>query len=283
MAEQTVLRSGRTFSGDPEAIRIAAEMLARNPKSKPMEYLPDVHPGRIPRHVAFIMDGNGRWATGRGLARAVGHYNGVKTVREIVTACGDIGIEFVTLYSFSMENWKRPTEEVHALMELCVAFLGSEEAELIESGIRLKVIGSRRELPRKVVEAIERVEASTALGRSATLCLAINYGSRAEIVEAARVLADQAAKGDLRSEEITEAMFAGHLLTAGMPDPDMLIRTAGEMRISNYLLWQISYAELYVTELLWPDFTRQHLFDAIREYARRSRRFGGLDEVKGHA
>jgi undecaprenyl diphosphate synthase len=283
MAEQTVDRRERTFSGDPEAVRVAAEMLSRNPKAKPLEYLPDVHPGRMPRHVAFIMDGNGRWATGRGCPRAVGHYNGVKTVREIVTACGDLGIEFVTLYSFSMENWKRPTEEVQALMELCVAFLGSEEAELIESGIRLKVIGSRRELPRKVLDAIDRVEASTARGRSATLCLAINYGSRAEIVEAAKALAGRVARGEIRAEEISEDVFASELQTAGMPDPDMLIRTAGEMRISNYLLWQISYAELYVTDLLWPDFTRAHLFDAIRAYASRSRRFGGLEEVMGHA
>lgn len=238
--------------------------------------LPTVPAARIPRHVAIIMDGNGRWAQGRGLPRMFGHQAGAKSVRRAVQAAGDIGVEVLTLYSFSLENWKRPKEEVDALMQLCLAYLASEEAELVEKSIRFRVIGRREGLPAPVVEAIERVTRATSGGTKATLCLAINYGSRAEIADAARAIARDVAAGKLAPDSVDEAEVAKRLYTHDLPDPDLLIRTAGEMRVSNYLLWQISYAELFVTERLWPDFDRTDFFDAIRAYASRDRRFGGV-------
>jgi undecaprenyl diphosphate synthase len=271
------------FANDPVAREIAARMRARNPKAIPLEYIPDVHPGKIPRHIAFIMDGNGRWAKSRGFPRIFGHYNGARAVREVLTACGDIGVEYVTLYSFSMENWKRPEDEVRGLMELCVKYLGGEREEFCREGIRVRILGSREGLPAEVCRAMDEVEAATANCRAATLCLAINYGSRAEIVGAARTLAARVQRGEITPGQIDESMFEGSLLTAGIPDPDLLVRTAGEMRISNYLLWQISYSELLVTDKLWPDFGREALFDAVREFSRRSRRFGGLEEVAQNA
>lgn len=222
------------------------------------------------------MDGNGRWAQSRGLNRVMGHQAGAKSVRAVVEAAGLVGVEVVTLYSFSLENWKRPKDEVQALMELCLAYLGSEEHELVRENVRFLVIGRRDGLPAQVVDAIERVQRSTRNGTSGTLCLAINYGSRAEITDAARSLARDAAAGRIDPDAIDEGLFASRLNTAGLPDPDLLIRTAGEMRISNYLLWQISYAEIHVTGKFWPDFGAAELHDAIREYARRTRRFGGL-------
>ncbi|HWQ27967.1 MAG TPA: isoprenyl transferase [Dehalococcoidia bacterium] len=265
---------------EDEGVRVAlARLRERCPEADPLAYLPDVHPSRIPRHIAIIMDGNGRWAQARGFPREFGHRNGAIVVREIVEHCGRLGVEVLTLYSFSLENWKRPESEVRALMQLCLTYLEGEEAELVRNGVRLRVIGRRQGLPDEVVRAIERVEHATAGGTKATLCLAVNYGGRAEIVDAARRLAEDVRAGRRTPESIDEATLGQQLGTAGLPDPDLLIRTGGEARVSNFLLWQISYAEIVVTDTLWPDFRSADLDAAIREFARRKRRFGGVDEA----
>lgn len=234
---------------------------------------------RIPRHIAVIMDGNGRWAQERGFPRVFGHRSGAAAVREVLRECVRVGVEYLTLYSFSLENWKRPAAEVEALMELCRGYLEGEREELVRENLRFRVIGRREGLPEGVLKAIDRVTAATSACTGTMLCLAINYGARAELVDAMRSLAREVDEGKLRASEIDEGLVASRLYTAGMPDPDLLIRTAGEMRISNYLLWQISYAELYVTEVCWPDFGVEELHRAIRAYAARARRFGGLEEV----
>jgi len=267
-------------AADPAVAAAVRAIQERNPAADPLGQLPDVDPRRLPRHVAIIMDGNGRWAQQRGFPRIVGHRNGAAAVREVIKAAGKLGIEALTLYSFSLENWKRPADEVQALMALCVAYLDGEREELIREGVRFRVIGRRAGLPPEVVAGIESVEAATAHCTRATLCLALNYSARAEIVDAAQALARRAQRGELRPEDIDEAMFSDALYTAGLPDPDLLIRTAGEMRVSNYLLWQISYAELHVTDALWPDFDRAHFHAAIRDFSGRSRRFGGLDDAR---
>lgn len=263
---------------DPRDAASLASILARNPDADPAGLLPDVPPSRIPRHIAIIMDGNGRWATRRGLPREDGHQAGAKSVRSIVEHAGRLGVECVTLYSFSLENWKRPRHEVEALMQLCLLYLASEEQELVRRSVRFRVIGRREGLPVPVVDAIQRVTDSTARGTRGTLCLAINYGSRAEITDAARAIASEVAAGRLSPADVTENVLEAHLGTAGLPDPDLLVRTAGESRLSNFLLWQISYAEIHVTPTLWPDFRPSHLDDAIRDYSRRVRRFGAVGE-----
>jgi undecaprenyl diphosphate synthase len=271
-------RAGGPFATDPSAIEIAARMKARNPQADPLSYLPDVHPGRIPRHVAIIMDGNGRWAQERGFPREMGHRHGAMAVRGVVEECGNLGIEVITLYSFSLENWKRPKQEIDALMGLCLAYLEGEEAELKRKGIRFRVLGRREGIPAPVLEAIDRVTEVTAAGTRGALCLAINYGARAEITDAARWLAREVQSGRLKPDAIDESLFSNCLYTAGLPDPDLLIRTGGQMRVSNYLLWQISYAELHVTSTYWPDFGAKELHAAVRDYAGRTRRFGGVEE-----
>jgi undecaprenyl diphosphate synthase len=263
-------------ANDPSVGEALRAIQRRNPKADPLARLPDVHPARLPRHIAIIMDGNGRWAEERGHPRIFGHRNGAAAVRRVVEECGRLGVEMLTLYSFSLENWKRPQDEIDALMALCLAYLGAERDGLVQEGIRFKVIGRREGLPPEVVRAIEEVTEATRHGRAATLCLAINYGARAEIADAARRLAEDAVAGKIDPASITEDSLGSRLYTAGLPDPDLLIRTAGEMRVSNFLLWQISYAELYVTETLWPDFGAPELHGAIRDYAGRTRRFGGL-------
>jgi undecaprenyl diphosphate synthase len=231
---------------------------------------------RWPRHVAVIMDGNGRWAQSRGLPRAAGHREGVGTVRRVVTESARLGLEALTLYSFSSENWKRPADEVAALMLLCCEFLRLERPTMLRENIRFRRIGRRDGLPLEVLEELDATERATAHATGLTLCLALNYGSRTEIADAARALAREVAAGRRDPESIDEAAMADHLYTAGIPDPDLLVRTAGEMRVSNYLLWQISYAELHVTEVLWPDFTLAHLHRALADFACRERRFGGI-------
>lgn len=265
------------FANDPAAARRVEAMRARFPAADPLGRLPDVHPEKIPRHVAIIMDGNGRWAMERGFPRIFGHRMGAAAVREVLDEAGLLGIECVTLYSFSLENWKRPKEEVDALMLLCTTYLDGERQELVRKGLRFRAIGRREGLPEAVVGAIEATERATASCTGPVLALAINYGARAELVDAARSLARDAAKGAIRPEDIDESLVASRLATAGLPDPDLLVRTAGEMRVSNFLLWQISYAEIVVSKAYWPDFGREQLRGAIREYASRSRRFGGLD------
>jgi undecaprenyl diphosphate synthase len=264
------------YENDPTALAAVERLRERVAGADPLRYLPDVHPDRIPRHVAVIMDGNGRWAKERGFPRSFGHRNGVRAVREVVEACGNVGIEALTLYSFSSENWKRPADEVAALMELCVAYAEGERERLCRENVRVRVIGERDGLPVEVLAALDALTGATSECTGSTLCLAINYGSRAEIVSATRSLAQDAADGVLDPGLIDEAMFASRLTTAGLPDPDLLVRTAGEMRLSNYLLWQLSYAELYVTDECWPDFGAEAFFNALREYAARTRRFGAV-------
>jgi undecaprenyl diphosphate synthase len=244
----------------------------------------DIPPERFPRHIAVIMDGNGRWAVRRGLERVKGHQEGAKTVRRIVTECARLrkhhgGPDYLTLYSFSIENWKRPVQEVGFLMQMYVDYLRQERATMMENNIRFRQIGRLDNLPDPVLDEMNITLKETAGNTGLTLVLALNYGSRAEITDAVRDIARKVRDGQLRPDEIDEETISEHLYTAGMPDPDLLVRTAGEMRISNYLLWQISYAELSVSNTLWPDFMESDLHAAIRDFSKRNRRFGALDHT----
>jgi undecaprenyl diphosphate synthase len=232
----------------------------------------------MPRHVAIIMDGNGRWATSRGLPRPMGHRAGAKTARTTVEHAARLHLQQLTLYSFSIENWKRPAAEVNQLMQLYQEYLVSQRPVMMENNIRFTQIGRRDGLPLAVCREIDRTIAALEKNTGMTLCLAVNYGSRTEIVDAVRAIAAKVHAGLVDPQQIDEAMVADHLYTAGMPDPDLLIRTAGEMRVSNYLLWQISYAELYVTDVLWPEFTEAEFDKALASYASRERRFGGTSD-----
>ena len=227
-----------------------------------------------PAHVAIIMDGNGRWAKARGLPRIAGHRKGADAVRRTVEAAIQLGIGTVTLFSFSSENWSRPDSEVSDLMSLLRFYLRSEIAELHKQGVRLRVIGDRGRLSPDINQLIDTGETTTAGNSTLTLILALSYGSRQEIVQTVRRLATRVAEGDLRPEEIDEGLVSASLFTAGVPDPDLVIRTSGEQRLSNFLLWQSAYAELVFIDTLWPDFTRRDLEDAIEEYNRRERRYG---------
>jgi undecaprenyl diphosphate synthase len=233
-------------------------------------------PAKLPRHVAVIMDGNGRWAQAQGKERVEGHARGAKSVDEVTEECCRLGIGQLTLYCLSSENWKRPKPEIDFLMALLKQYLLAERAKILAQNIRFVVIGRRDGLPPEVLAEIEENERLTRGNTGLTLCLAINYGSRAEIVDAVRAIAEQVRRGTLHPDRIDEGVIGDHLYTAGMPDPDLLVRTAGEMRVSNYLLWQISYAELWVTPRFWPEFGPALLHEALRDYARRERRFGGL-------
>lgn len=233
----------------------------------------------LPRHIAVIMDGNGRWAESRGLPRLSGHEEGANSVREITRACREKGVQALTLYSFSTENWKRPPDEVAGLMSLLARYLVEERAEILDNGVRLNAIGQVDKLPAPVRLALkELMHASRHNAQPGkpgmVLTLALSYGGRAEIVEAARTLAKQCQTGRLRPDAITDDMFSGALGTAGLPDPDLLIRTSGELRLSNFLLWQLAYAEMYVTETHWPDFRRPQLDEALAAFGSRERRFG---------
>jgi len=263
---------------DPEAIAAYARIHAKYPvEASPETLLPDVHPTKIPRHVAVIMDGNGRWAEERGFPRIFGHKNGTASVRTSIETCAKIGIEALTLYSFSSENWSRPDDEIKALMELCIAYCDGEREHFVRHNICVRIIGRRVGLPGEVVGALDRLEDATKDCTGLTLCLAINYGARDEIVDAVRSIADRVASGELASDAIDHGVIDDALYTRGIPDPDLLIRTGGDFRISNYLLWQISYAELYVVDQYWPDFDEQSWLSAVRAFAARKRRFGGLD------
>ncbi|MSR74482.1 MAG: di-trans,poly-cis-decaprenylcistransferase [Planctomycetes bacterium] len=229
------------------------------------------------RHIAIIMDGNGRWAEARGMVRARGHRAGVDSVREVVTDCARAHLPWLTLYALSTENFKmRPALEVRLLMVLLKRFMINERATLMENGVRLITAGRIQEFPARVVAEIRRTEALTAGNRGMTLCLALNYGGRGEIVDAARELAREVRAGNLDPESIDEAAFAQRLYCPSMPDVDLLVRTAGDLRVSNFLLWQISYAEIFVTPMCWPDVRRPLIESALAEYARRDRRFGGV-------
>jgi undecaprenyl diphosphate synthase len=228
----------------------------------------------VPRSVAIIMDGNGRWATSRGLQRIKGHESASTAVRETVEECARLGVEALTLYAFSEENWRRPRHEADMLMKLLERFLLQQQGEMMANGIRLVHAGRLARLPRGARRTLEETVQMTAANRGMTLCLAISYGGRAELVDAMRALAAKVRAGELAPDDIDEALVAAHLYRPELPDPDLLIRTAGELRVSNFLLWQISYAELYVTDTLWPDFRKQDLWAAFGEYGRRVRKFG---------
>lgn len=233
-------------------------------------------PSALPRHVAVIMDGNGRWAIRRGLPRTFGHRTGVKSLREVVRLSAELGISALSAYAFSTENWRRPPEEVSFLMDLFVEYVGKETEELKRNGVKVCVIGRREGLPTHVLEAIQSLEQETQEGNRITLNLAVNYGSRWELVDAVKAIAQGVQRGVIKPEEIDEAAISSHLYTAGIPDPDLLIRPAGELRISNFLLWQLAYTEFYVTPVLWPDFNRVDFLQALITYQQRERRFGGL-------
>ncbi len=232
---------------------------------------------RVPRHVAIIMDGNGRWAKARGLPRVEGHRAGVVAVRDVIEAAAQLGVEVLTLYAFSVENWKRPRYEVWALMNLLKDYLRRELATLVDNGIRLHLLGRWRELDPSVVGELERALEATADGRAMQLNIALNYSGRCEIVDACRDIVADWAGGE--SVEIDEATIGRYLYTSGQPDPDLLIRSSGELRVSNFLLWQIAYSEIWMTETLWPDFRRGHLLQAIVDFQTRDRRFGAVAEA----
>ena len=243
-----------------------------------------IPPERLPKHIAIIMDGNGRWAVQRNLDRVKGHQQGAKVVRTLVTECANMrrdfgGPDYLTLYSFSLENWKRPPKEVSFLMEMYIDYLRQERVTMRENNIRFRQIGRLDHLPEPVLDEVSITLEETKNNTGLTLVLALNYGSRAEITDGVRAIAEKVRAGELDPRDIREETISDHLYTAGMPDPDLLIRTAGEMRVSNYLLWQISYAELYVSPVLWPDFNIECLNEALRAYAQRNRRFGALDHT----
>ena len=230
----------------------------------------------LPRHIAIIMDGNGRWAKERGLSRIRGHEEGAESVRAVLRACGELGVEFLTLYAFSTENWKRPKLEVSALMKLLERFLRKEIPELMRNNVQLQAIGRLTDLPESSQRELHRAIETTANNTGTTLILALSYGGREEIVDAARSLFREVKLGHIDEAMINTAVFSKHLYTRYYPDPDLLIRTSGEMRISNFLLWQLSYTEMYVTKKLWPDFRKPELLAAIDDYASRQRRYGGV-------
>ncbi len=229
---------------------------------------------RLPQHVAMIMDGNGRWATQRGQERIFGHEHGVESVRDTVKAAAEIGIPYLTFFAFSTENWCRPHKEVETLMDLLVQAIQNETAELNENGVRLHAIGDLDSLPRKCRETLEEAIKTTSHNTKLHVTVALSYSARWEIVNAAQKIAHKVADRTIKPEQVDEELFSGMLETAGFPDPDLLIRTSGELRVSNFLLWQLAYAELYFTPVYWPDFRKQHFFQAVIDYQRRERRFG---------
>jgi len=238
----------------------------------------DIDPKRLPKHVAIIMDGNGRWAKKKALNRIRGHEEGAESVREIVRTSREMGISWLTLYAFSEENWKRPKHEVQALMRLLKRFLKSELSEMLENGIRFQAIGRTSKLPEDVQNRLSETANKTSKNKDMVLTLALSYGGRQEIFDAILRISEAIQSGTITSREITEQFIADSLYTAGMPDPDLLVRTSGEYRISNFLLWQIAYAEIYITPTLWPDFRKKEYLLAIEEYQKRERRFGASGE-----
>jgi undecaprenyl diphosphate synthase len=243
-----------------------------------MSLLQQIDKTKLPQHIAVIMDGNGRWAKEKGKLRVFGHQNGVKAVRDTVEGAVEAGISYLTLYAFSTENWNRPKFEVTALMELLVSTINRETKTLMENDVRLNAIGNLKALPPKCYQQLQEAINKTSGNKACTLTLALSYSSRWEIVEAVRKISEQVKQGLLNPEDINEEIFASQLTTAGIPDPELMIRTSGEHRISNYLLYQLAYSELYFTQKLWPDFRREDLFEAIIDYQKRERRFGMTGE-----
>lgn len=232
----------------------------------------------LPKHVAIIMDGNGRWAHARSLPRLEGHRRGVDAVRRTIRAAADLGIEYLTIYSFSSENWRRPASEINDLFGLLKFFLKRDLAELHKNNVRIKIIGSRDLVPLDILTMLDDAQHTTANNTSLTLVVAFNYGARREIVDAVQKIADKIASGEITPDAIDETQFSSYLSTHGIPDPDLLIRTSGELRLSNFLLWQLAYSELVFLPVLWPDFDREHLEQALKQYCARDRRFGGASQ-----
>jgi undecaprenyl diphosphate synthase len=259
-----------TVRSDPRLAR------RKPPTPTPRERLPDVDPRKIPASIGIIMDGNGRWAKRLGWERIKGHTAGIDSVRETARECARLGVKELTLYAFSVENWKRPRPEVEYLMRLLRRFAVDERPEIMTNAIRFTTIGRTAELPAETLDELRATERLSAENEGMVLRLALNYGGRSEIADAARRVAEDVAAGRITPGEVSEETLASKLYDPGMRDVDLVIRTAGEMRVSNFLLWQISYAELYVTDVLWPEFRVEHLHEAIRAYAARERRFGGL-------
>lgn len=253
-------------------IKRIQEWLSRKDRQEPVEISPD----NIPRHVAIIMDGNGRWAKRRGMPRVVGHQNGMKAVKRATIAANDLGVEFLTLYAFSTENWTRPKDEVDFLMRLPVEFLAIELDELIEKNVQVRVMGNPEALPSHTRKAMEEAVARTKSNTGLILNFALNYGGRKEIEDCMREMGRDIQAGTLSPDEITSELIGNRLLSSGLPDPDLLIRTSGEKRLSNFMLWQIAYSEFWFTDAYWPEFDKTHLMQAVAEYQRRTRRYGGL-------
>ena len=243
-----------------------------------MDLLSKIDKNRVPKHLAIIMDGNGRWAKEKGRPRAFGHRNGVSTVRKVLEACAEVGVSYLTLYAFSTENWKRPKLEVETLMTLLATSLKKELKSLMKNDVCLRAIGDLNKLPKRAQKELYEVFEATKNNKKITLTLALNYGSREEIVRMVKEISNKIVNNELEVEEIDEIIINNHLYTFTLPDVDLLIRTSGEQRISNYLLWQIAYSELYFTEVHWPDFDRTNLFEAIINYQNRERRFGKTSE-----
>lgn len=246
--------------------------LSRKDRQQPVEISPD----NIPRHVAVIMDGNGRWAKRRGLPRVVGHQNGMKAVKRATIAADELGVEFLTMYAFSTENWKRPKEEVDYLMRLPVEFLAIELDELIEKNVQVRMMGDTDALPSYTRKAMEEAVSRTQGNTGLILNFALNYGGRKEIEDCMRSIGKDIQSGALSPEDITTDLIDNRMLSGGLPDPDLLIRTSGEMRLSNFMLWQLAYSEMWFTDVYWPEFDKEHLHQAVAEYQRRTRRYGGL-------
>lgn len=243
-----------------------------------MNYIDQINRDKVPQHIAIIMDGNGRWAKKQGMPRTYGHQHGIAPVREITEAAANIGVKYLTLYTFSTENWNRPVEEVQALMELLVRAIENEKEDLIAKNIRLSTIGDMTMLNQVSRDKLKETMDATSANTGVVLTLALSYSSRDEIVKATQSLCREVKEGRINIDDINESMFSSHLMTKGMPDPELMIRTGGEQRISNYLLWQLSYAELYFTEEFWPDFNTKSLYKAIADYQNRERRFGKTSE-----
>jgi len=257
---------------------ITQEIVLHIGKNYKMTYKDQIIPERLPEHIAIIMDGNGRWAKQRGNQRIFGHKNGVAAVRDTVEACAELGIKYLTLYAFSTENWNRPKREIDALMSLLVRTIHAETSTLLKNNVKLNAIGNLSSLPKNVEAQLNEAIKKTSCPNGMTLTLALSYSSRWEILDAVSKIALEIEKGELKAKDITNEVFAQHLTTANMPDPELMIRTSGEYRISNFLLWQLAYSELHFTNTLWPDFRREDLYKALIDYQKRERRFGKISE-----
>lgn len=243
-----------------------------------MSLLPAINPENLPKHIAVIMDGNGRWAKSKGKNRVFGHKNGVNAVREVSEACAELGVAYLTLYAFSVENWNRPKLEVAALMELLIRTIGTETGTLMKNQIRLETIGDLSTLPKRAQEQLEKIKQATKNNTRLTLTLALSYGGRAEITDACKKIAMLVKNSEISIEDISESIINNHLYAPELPDPELMIRTSGEYRLSNFLLWQAAYTELYFTEEFWPDFNKESLYKAILSFQNRERRFGKTSE-----